>query len=112
MSNIKVKKGEAITANAINRIIDLIPGIESGNGNKRSQICAVFKTPSGGIPGRSGTTLGESECLRVGFDGTTIIDSTGGSEWVRNLGTDSVAPLIYIQVLWIDGTWLANWEQC
>lgn len=112
MSDIKVKKGDPITADAINNIIDRLPGISSGNPTKRSQLCAVFKTPGGGIPARSGTTLGEAECQRVGFDGRAIIESTGDGEFVRNLGAEAVAGSVYIQALWIEATWLANWEQC
>lgn len=112
MSDIKVKKGEAITADAINRIIDRLPGISSGDPATRNQWIAIFKTPVGGIPARSGTTLGEAECKRVGFDGTTVIDSTGDGEWVRNLGLEDVGAEVYIQALWVEGTWLANWEQC
>ena len=72
----------------------------------------VFYTPSGGIPARSGTTMGSASCTRVSFDGATITATDGPADDVRNLGTEAVAGSSYIQCLFVDGTWLANWEQC
>jgi len=72
---------------------------------------ALFFTPSGGIPGRSGTTLGTANCNRVYKVGTTITTSSIPYP-VANLSTEDVGGSKYIQALWVDDGWLANWEQC
>jgi hypothetical protein len=72
---------------------------------------AIFYTPSGGIPGRSGETLGQASCSRVYKTGASISTSED-SESVTNLSTEPVGGEVYIQALWIEDGWVANWEQC
>jgi len=77
-----------------------------------SSQCAIFFTPSGGIPARSGTTLGQASCTKVKLDGFALTTLTGQTSAVGNLSTEAVGGSKYIQALRISGTWVANWEQC
>jgi hypothetical protein len=111
VSDLKVVKGEEITASKFNRLADRLPGIGPGNRPGR-QFCALFYTPSGGIPARSGSTLGAANCNRVIINGVTLSTATSQAEQVVNLSTVAVGGSKYIQCLWVEGMWLANWEEC
>jgi hypothetical protein len=111
MSDLKFVKGEILTAAKLSRIADRLPGMGTPTRPGR-QFAALFYTPSGGIPGRSGSTLGSALCKRVTKEGLTLSTATSQEERVVNLSTEAVGAETYIQVLWIDGDWVANWEQC
>ena len=111
VSDLKFVKGEEITAAKLNRIADRLPGIAPG-GRPGRQFCALFFTPSGGIPERSGTTLGAANCSRVIINGLALSTASSELERVVNLSTIAVGGSKYIQCLWVEGMWLANWEQC
>jgi hypothetical protein len=111
VSDLKFVKGEEITATKLNRTVDRLPGA-GPPGRPPKQMCAMFFTPLGGIPARSGTTLGSANCNRVTIGGLTLLTATSETERVVNLGTDAIGGSGYIQCLWIDGVWVANWEQC
>jgi hypothetical protein len=111
MSDNKFVKGEVITAAKLNRIVDALPGLGTPSRPGR-QFAALFLTPSGGIPGRSGSTLGAANCQRVTKEGLTLATATSQTERVCNLSTEDVGGSVYVQALWIDGDWIANWEEC
>ena len=80
----------------------------------------LLKTPSGGIPGRSGTTLGKAVCelyhLELsGSDAVLTQDLDGGSAieyTVHNMATGAVAGSVYVQAARINGFLVVNWEEC
>ena len=77
----------------------------------------IFRTPSNGIPGRSGTTLGSADCESYSIDGVELVrrkdpDDQDLSETVLHLGTTPVGGSAYIQAKWIDGHWVADMEDC
>lgn len=111
MSDLKFVKGEEITATKLNRLADRLPGA-APPGRPPKQMCAMFFTPSGGIPARSGTTLGSANCTRVTLNQLVVSTASSELERVLNLSTTAIGGSKYIQCLWIDGQWIANWEQC
>lgn len=83
----------------------------------------IFKTPSGGIPARTGAAMPGVLCTlqRVVVDSvsgdrtpTPSLDSLGNpiQQMVYNQGKDAVGELIEIQAVLIDGQMVANWEDC
>jgi hypothetical protein len=74
-------------------------------------VARVFQTPSGGITARSGTTLGTGNCTHFRITGG-VLETSGDTHVVRNIGTESIPGGIYIQAVRIEGIWVANWEQC
>jgi hypothetical protein len=112
MSDLKVNSGEPLRASKYNRMIDRFSESSDPASRKRNQHNAIFQTPSGGIPGRSGTTMGEAECKRCFFAGNVIDVATGENDFVLNLSPTAVAGSKYIQCVWIDGRWVVNWEDC
>lgn len=111
MSDLKFVKGEEITAAKLNRTVDRLPGAGPPARPNR-QFCALFFTPVGGIPARDGNTLGQANCNRVIINGLTISTATSQPERVVNISLDDVGEEKYIQCLWIEGVWVANWEDC
>lgn len=85
-------------------------------------IVKVFTTPSGGIPAASGGTYGKATCTMnlVTLNGlgdasaATQLDSAGVAitEVVHNMGGEAVEGNVDIQAVYIDGHWIANWEEC
>lgn len=75
----------------------------------------IFLTPAGGIPARSGTTLGKATCTgyKLTFDGTDADLATAGfTADVFNMAIEAVGASAYIQAIMFSGLWVANWEQC
>jgi len=81
----------------------------------------IFLTPSGGIPARSGTTLGKATCTLyyLSFDGTDATlaaaldaESSGITATVFNMGLEAVNGSSYTQAVAINGLYVANWEDC
>ena len=75
----------------------------------------LAQTPSGGIPGRSGTTLGSASCSMyyIAKSGTTAtLTADTRSETIYNMSTSAVAGTAYIQAVRINGFLVANWEDC
>ena len=82
----------------------------------------VFYTPVAGINARSAGKYGKATCtMRIlTADGSGNLspsnqtDSTGATvtETVHNMGSDPVGGSEDIQAVWIDGFWIANWEEC
>jgi hypothetical protein len=111
VSDRKFVPGEEITAAKLNRIVDALPSIEPP-GRPNRQFCAVFFTPEDGIPERDGEDVGAANCQRVTLNGLTLATAESQLERVVNLSTTPVGGSRYIQCLWIEGTWFANWEDC
>lgn len=111
MSDIKFVKGEEITAAKLNRIADRLPGIAPGARPNR-QFCALFYTPEEGIPERDGDDVGTANCQRVALVGLTLTKASSQLERVINVSVSPIGGSRYIQCLWIDGDWIANWEDC
>lgn len=111
MSDVKFVKGEEITAAKLNRIVDRLPAIAPG-GRPGRQFCAIFFTPEDGIPEREGDSVGAANCQRVVLNGLTLSTAESQFEQVVNISNAPVGGSRYIQCIWIDGTWFANWEDC
>jgi hypothetical protein len=98
---------------------ETMPGAEGDQGVRATEIF-LFQTPGGGIPARSGTTLGKATCdaYYLSFDGTDADISAlqdGGStltSTVFNMSTEAVGGSAYIQAVRIYGLYVANWEEC
>lgn len=98
-----------------------LPAGSFGDTGQRATEIYLFQTPSGGIPARSGTTLGKATCdaYYLSFDGTdatigalTDAGSTQLTDTVFNMSTSAVAGSVYIQAVRIWGLYVANWEEC
>jgi hypothetical protein len=111
VSDLKFVKGEEITAAKLNRTVDRLPGA-GPPGRPNRQFCAMFFTPVGGIPARDGTTLAPVLCERVTIVGSELTKAPSQTEPVVNISLDDVGEEKYIQCLWIEGIWVANWEDC
>lgn len=85
-------------------------------------IVKVFVAPSGGIPAASGGTYGNAVCTmrRLVADGIGNVSATNETDasasavtqTVHNMGGEAVQPDATIQAVYIDGKWIANWEEC
>lgn len=96
-------------------LVNKIGSSESSSGETKHRGSAqiqIFFTPPDGIPERSGTTLGQASCTRVRLSGFTLSTLSGQTNAVGNLSTEAVGGSKYIQAVKINGTWVANWEQC
>jgi hypothetical protein len=111
VSDLKFVKGEEITATKLNRTVDRLPGAGPPARPNR-QFCAMFYTPEEGIPERDGDEVGAANCQRVILNGLTLATAESQQEQVVNLSNTPVGGSRYIQCLWIEGTWFANWEDC
>jgi hypothetical protein len=78
----------------------------------------IFLAPAGGIPGRSGTTLGTANCTpyTVSETGvlTELLSPSGSSQTtaIHNMSPTAVSGSIYIQVKPCFGMLLVDWEDC
>lgn len=73
---------------------------------------AIFQTPSGGIPARSGTSAGSAVCTMFYIDGGTIA-TTGRSHTVYNIfASEDVAGDAYIVASPAKGGWVVISEDC
>lgn len=72
---------------------------------------AVFSTPAGGIPVRSGTTLGSATCTLFTVTSGTLT-TTSTTNTVYNVMTTAVTGSVYIIAQKIDGIWVAIAEDC
>jgi len=97
----------AITPNAARRISQAVTTVERsiGSGSKlgldptTNHSSVIVKTPSGGIPARSGTTLGSASCTIQVVDKSNDSISDGSSIDVLNLSTTAVAGDTYINAI-------------
>lgn len=75
----------------------------------------VVKTPSGGIPARSGDEPGSTMCDVYEWNGSQFVDS-GSDSTIHNLSGAAVAGNAYLIAVRIEGpnghVWLADWEDC
>lgn len=105
-ADVRVLK-EALDQQKKGRIVPAKKGQPEPDSPPLSSMMIAY-TPGGGIPARSGTTIGKASCLlyrRLLPAGTTLV-STGRSVDVYNLSTDAIPASSYIAV-WLDrfGTW-------
>jgi len=107
-------------ATRLKQFAQTMPG-QSGDLGQRATDIFLFQTPSGGIPARSGTTLGKATCdaYYLAFDGTdatlTALTDAGGTQLtdtVFNMATEAVSGSVYIQAVRIYNLYVANWEEC
>lgn len=86
-------------------------------------VAFIYRTPSGGIPARSGTTLGKADCTPywlsvdntsgdatievMQYNGTDISDTT-----IHNLSETAVAGDTYIVAFECFNVLVAIWEDC
>jgi len=97
-----------ITPRAANRISRAVTNIERLNNSSKglggfnpstNYSSVIVKTPSGGIPARSGTTLGSASCTIQVVDKSNDSISDGSSIDVLNLSTTAVAGTTYINAI-------------
>jgi hypothetical protein len=87
-------------------------------GDGRADTSHILQTKSGGIPARSGTTLGKALCTLMFIDTddklVSMKDGAGTAieRMVWNTGTDPVAGNVYIQAKLVGSKLVADWEQC
>jgi hypothetical protein len=72
----------------------------------------VIMTPSGGIPARSGTTVGKANCTIYSISSGDVLTSTGRTVSVVNLSTTAVAGSVYGQAKRAAGRWVIDYEEC
>jgi hypothetical protein len=72
----------------------------------------IIQTPSGGIPARSGTTVGKANCTIYSISASDILTSTGVSVSVVNLAAEAVAGSVYGQAKRAGGRWVIDYEEC
>jgi hypothetical protein len=81
-----------VTSEAEKRLMS--SGVRTRNRPQTNYASYIVKTPSGGIPARSGTTLGSATCTVQNVSTTTISD--GISETVLNLSDTAIAGSTYV----------------
>jgi hypothetical protein len=76
--------------------------------NLENRRVAIAKTPSDGIPARSGTTPGSATVTLCQIDGTGAIATTSITETAYNIGGTPIEGEIYVPVSreYIGGTWI------
>ena len=74
----------------------------------------LIKAPSGGIPARSGTTLGSATCDVWGSSGSNTIADAGWDIVVKNWGSDAACAngSRYGIAMYYDGCWWVHSEDC
>jgi hypothetical protein len=72
----------------------------------------IILTPSGGIPARSGTTVGKANCTVYTISASDVLTSTGVSVSVVNLAAAAVAGSVYGQAKRAGGRWVIDYEEC
>jgi len=100
-------KAQAIDAQIGTKDVPYVEGkVRSGGDRLR-----VFVTPVGGIPARSGATLGSATCTLYTVTGGTRA-STTTTTTVYNDFTTAVGASTDIVAAWINGIWVAIAEDC
>ena len=72
----------------------------------------IVQTPGGGIPARSGATVGKATCTIFRVTSADALESTGVSVPVINLATEAVAGSVYGQAKRASGRWVLDYEEC
>lgn len=72
----------------------------------------VIMTPSGGIPARSGTTVGKADCSVYIIDASDELTDTGVDIEVVNLAASAVAGSVYAQAKRAGGRLVCDYEEC
>jgi len=96
-------------------LLNSIGSSDAESGPSRGRVSPqiqIFLTPTGGIPARSGSTLGQANCTKVRIDAFVLTTLTGQTNAVGNMATEDVGEDVYIQAVKINGQWVANWEEC
>lgn len=94
-----------VTRNEASRIAGAVPVVERlrskskalpGRPLQTNRSSVIAKAPSGGIPARSGTTLGKATCTVQAIDKSTDAISDGQSEVVYNLSETAIPADSYV----------------
>lgn len=124
----RLKAGKPISAKAVNATIDAVersrPVVGSGNGIALAQLpngfsfralkqaaCIYIQSPGGGIPARSGTTLGSASCTWYIRQNAALV-STGRTVTVYNASSTAVAASRYGVAGWDGDGWVVLVESC
>lgn len=86
-------------------------GAEVSLGNGGHSGAYIVKSPSGGIAGRSGTTVTFGDCDVYSIIGTTLT-AAGFTVRATNLSTTAVASAVYGVILFAGGVQICVWEDC
>lgn len=94
-------------------LLQKIGGNTGSGGSVAPQLFAgyIIKAPTGGIAGRSGTTVTFEDCDVYYIDGTTLT-SSGDTVPVGNMSATAVASEAWGMTFWAGGALLAVWEDC
>lgn len=110
-----IEKTIALVRNAPTREVKPIHRTEP---EENAPLVLVFQTPSGGIPGRSGSTCGAANCTPYYIDENKALvelsDNSGTSQTfeVLHIGATAIAGNTYIQVKKIGMHLVADMEDC
>ena len=85
---------------------------ESPEASPASHHAIIIQTPGGGIPARSGTTVGKANCTIYSISASDVLTSTGVSVSVVNLAAEAVAGSVYGQAKRAGGRWVIDYEEC
>lgn len=85
---------------------------ESVNDTLDGRHAIIVQTPEGGIPARSGATVGKATCTIFRVTSADALESTGVSVSVINLATEAVAGSVYGQAKRASGRWVLDYEEC
>jgi len=72
----------------------------------------IIMTPSGGIPARSGTTVGKADCTVYSISSSDVLTTTSRTVSVVNLAATAVAGSVYGQAKRAAGRWVIDYEEC
>lgn len=124
----RYKAGRTISARSLNATVDAVersrPVVGPGNGLALAQLPNGFafrairgaaviyiKSPGGGIPARSGTTLGEAACNLYIRQGSGLVD-TGQTLTIYNVSSTAVAATRYGVAGWDGDGYVVIVESC
>ena len=95
----------------------LINLLELGDGesvgrNPKQVTGIIIMTPSGGIPARSGATVGKANCTIYRITSSDVLESTGVQVSVVNIAAEAVSGSVYGQAKRAAGRWVIDYEEC
>jgi len=72
----------------------------------------LAQSDSGGVTARSGTTLGSDNGVTVYYKNGATIGATNFVITAYNESATAVVGSTYLQLVYVQGDWVVNWEEC
>jgi len=72
----------------------------------------LAQSDSGGVTARSSTTLGSNNGVTLYYKNGTTIGATNFVITAYNESATAVAGSTYLQLVYVQGDWVVNWEEC